>query len=70
MQDFDQGSEILETGDETNMCLEALKIDMDKLSNFLITCVPRTGGILNRSYSAPKLNSLALSCNEMDENGG
>ena len=70
MPDFDQGSEILETGDETNICQEALKLDMEKLSNFLITCVPRTGATtMNRSYSAPKLNSLAISYNEMDENG-
>ena len=51
--------------------MEALKIDMDKLSNFLITCVPRTGvPTLNRSYSAPKMNPLALSVNEAEENGG
>lgn len=38
------------------MCLHSLKIDMEKLSSFIISCVPR--GKLFRSSSCPRVQTV------------
>ena len=52
-------SPVEENGDEGELCMEALKVDVEKLSKFIIACVPKSNP-LSRSYSAAKMDSYEL----------